>query len=378
MLDDFFTRAIIAGIGLALTTGPLGCFIIWRRMAYFGDTMAHSALLGVALALIFDINLMVGVFAVAVAISAILLLLQRRHTLSADSLLGILSHATLSLGLVLMAFMTWVRVDLLSFLFGDILAVSRIDIAFIYGGGALILAVLAWLWRPLLAATVSEDIARAEGMNPALSRIIFMLLLAIVIAIAMKIVGILLITSLLIIPAATARRFASTPEQMAVLASLIGAAGVIGGLYGSIHFDTPSGPSIVVAALAIFILSLLPLNKGERLHRNGSLDNDDAPPSPRPAGSDPQPDAGFRRSVQGRRSAQRLYNSRPVTGRWLSRAIAGLSGAGKTARLRADPPPRKPQRLRCLRASAMPPAGPRCFCDLRKMRAGHGIFRCGH
>ncbi len=209
VLDDFFTRAIIAGIGLALTTGPLGCFIIWRRMAYFGDTMAHSALLGVALALIFDINLMVGVFAVAVAISAILLLLQRRHTLSADSLLGILSHATLSLGLVLMAFMTWVRVDLLSFLFGDILAVSRIDIAFIYGGGALILAVLAWLWRPLLAATVSEDIARAEGMNPALSRIIFMLL-AIVIAIAMKIVGILLITSLLIIPAATARRFAST------------------------------------------------------------------------------------------------------------------------------------------------------------------------
>ncbi len=129
VLDDFFTRAIIAGVGLALTTGPLGCFIVWRRMAYFGDTMAHSALLGVALALVFDINLMIGVFAVAVAISAILLLLQRRHTLSADSLLGILSHATLSLGLVLVAFMTWVRVDLLSFLFGDILAVSRMDIA---------------------------------------------------------------------------------------------------------------------------------------------------------------------------------------------------------------------------------------------------------
>lgn len=261
MLDDFFTRALIAGIGLALTTGPLGCFIVWRRMAYFGDTMAHSALLGVALALIFDINLMIGVFAVSVAISAILLLLQRRHTLSADSLLGILSHATLSLGLVIVAFMTWVRVDLLSFLFGDLLAVSRLDIVYIYAGGAFVLAVLAWLWRPMLAATVSEDIARAEGMNPAVSRVIFMLLLAIVIAIAMKIVGILLITSLLIIPAATSRRFATTPEQMAVLSSLIGAAGVVGGLYGSIHFDTPSGPSIVVAALAIFIFSLLPLHK---------------------------------------------------------------------------------------------------------------------
>lgn len=263
MLDDFFTRALIAGVGLALTTGPLGCFIVWRRMAYFGDTMAHSALLGVALALILDINLMIGVFAVAVAISAILLLLQKKHSLSADSLLGILSHATLSLGLVIVTFMTWVRDDLLSFLFGDLLAVSRLDIAFIYGGGILVLAVLAWLWRPLLAATVSEDIARAEGLNPALSRIIFMLLLAIVIAISMKIVGILLITSLLIIPAATARRFASTPEQMAVMASVIGAIGVIGGLYGSVEFDTPSGPSIVVAALAIFILSLLPLNRRE-------------------------------------------------------------------------------------------------------------------
>ena len=263
-MADFLLHALLAGLALALVAGPLGSFVVWRRMAYFGDTMAHSALLGVALALIFDINMMIGVFAVAVAISAILLLLQRRHTLSADSLLGILSHATLSLGLVLVAFMTWVRVDLLSFLFGDILAVSRMDIAFIYGGGVFVLAVLAWLWRPFLAATVSEDIARAEGMNPALSRIVFMLLLAIVIAIAMKIVGILLITSLLIIPAATARRFSSTPEQMAILASLIGAAGVIGGLYGSIHFDTPSGPSIVVAALAIFILSLLPLHKREK------------------------------------------------------------------------------------------------------------------
>ncbi|MEN5278642.1 zinc ABC transporter permease subunit ZnuB [Brucella sp. TWI432] len=263
MLDDFFTRALIAGVGLALTTGPLGCFIVWRRMAYFGDTMAHSALLGVALALILDINLMIGVFAVAVAISAIMLLLQKKHSLSADSLLGILSHATLSLGLVIVAFMTWVRVDLLSFLFGDLLAVSRLDIAFIYGGGILVLALLAWLWRPLLAATVSEDIARAEGLNPALSRVIFMLLLAIVIAISMKIVGILLITSLLIIPAATARKFAATPEQMAIIASLIGAFGVIGGLYGSVEFDTPSGPSIVVATLAIFILSLLPLNRRE-------------------------------------------------------------------------------------------------------------------
>lgn len=261
MLDDFFTRALVAGVGLALTTGPLGCFIVWRRMAYFGDTMAHSALLGIALALFFDVNMMLGVFAVSLAISAVLLLLQQRHTLSADSLLGILSHATLALGLVLVGFMTWVRVDLLSFLFGDLLAVSKLDIVYVYGGGLFVLVALAWLWRPLLAATVSEDVAKAEGFNPALSRAVFMLLLAIVIAIAMKIVGILLITALLIIPAATARRFASTPEQMAITASLLGAIAVIGGLFGSLHYDTPSGPSIVVAALGVFILSLLPLHK---------------------------------------------------------------------------------------------------------------------
>ena len=258
MLDDFFIRALVAGVGLALTTGPLGCFIVWRRMAYFGDTMAHSALLGVALAFLFEINLTLGVFIVAVLVSLALLALQRRGALSSDALLGILSHSTLALGLVMVAFMTWVRVDLMGFLFGDILAVSRFDIAMIWGGGALALGLLAWLWRPLLAATVSEELAQAEGMAPQRTRFVFMLMMALVIAIAMKLVGVLLITALMIIPAATARRFAATPEAMAVFASLGGALAVVAGLFGSLRFDTPSGPSIVVAALLLFLLSLLP------------------------------------------------------------------------------------------------------------------------
>jgi zinc transport system permease protein len=268
MLDDFFTRAIVAGIGVALTAGPLGCFIVWRRMAYFGDTMAHSALLGIAIAFLFQINLMAGVFIVAALVSLALLFLQARGSLSTDALLGILSHSTLALGLVMVAFMSWVRVDLMAFLFGDILAVSRTDIAFVYGGGAVILALVILLWRPLLAATVNEELARAEGLRPERSRLIFMLLMALVIAIAMKIVGVLLITSLLIIPAATARRFAATPEQMAMMASFIGAVAVVGGLFGSLHFDTPSGPSIVVAALGLFLFSLLPI--AGRLSRNAS------------------------------------------------------------------------------------------------------------
>jgi zinc transport system permease protein len=261
MLDDFFVRAILAGVGLALTTGPLGCFIIWRRMAYFGDTIAHSALLGVALSLLFELNLTLAVFAVAALVSVLLLFLQKRQALSADALLGILSHATLAIGLVMVAFMSWVRIDLIAFLFGDILAVSTTDIALIWGGGLFVLLAMAWLWRPLLAATVNAELAEAEGLKPERARLFFMLLMAVVIAIAMKIVGIMLITSLLIIPAAAARRFSPTPEIMAVLASLIGAVAVVGGLFGSLTYDTPSGPSIVVAALILFILSLLPVRR---------------------------------------------------------------------------------------------------------------------
>jgi zinc transport system permease protein len=261
MLDDFFTRAMIGGIGVALVTGPIGCFIIWRRMAYFGDTLSHAALLGVALGLLMNINLTLSVFVVSVVVSLALMTLQKRASLSADALLGLLAHSSLAIGLVVLAFMTWIRFDLMGLLFGDILAISKLDIAVIYGGGAFVLAVLALIWKPLFAVTVSADLANSEGVNGALANLIFMLLLAVIVAISMKITGVLLITAMLIIPAATARRFASGPEQMAVIAALCGVAAVLAGLFGSLEFDTPSGPSIVVAALALFVLSLLPLAK---------------------------------------------------------------------------------------------------------------------
>ncbi len=259
MLDSFFARALLAGIGVALVAGPLGCFVVWRRLAYFGDTLSHAALLGVALALLFEVNITLAVFAISTCVSLALLLLQRRAALSADALLGLLSHSALAVGLVVLAFMTWIRVDLMGFLFGDILAVSQFDVAIIWVGGATVLAVLAAVWRPLFAGTVNHELAQAEGMNPERANIIFMLLMAAVIAISMKIVGVLLITAMLIIPAATARRFASGPEQMALLAGLIGAACVVGGLFGSLEWDTPAGPSIVVAALLLFVLSQLPV-----------------------------------------------------------------------------------------------------------------------
>jgi len=256
-MDDFFSRAIIAGVGVALVAGPLGCFIVWRRLAYFGDTLSHAALLGVALALLFQVNITLSVFLVSVFVSLSLLTLQRRVTLSTDALLGLLAHSALAFGMVALSFMSWVRVDLMGFLFGDILAVTPFDIAIIWGGGLVVLIILMIFWRSLFAATVNLELAEAEGMKPEQANVIFMLLMAAVIAISMKIVGVLLITSMLIFPAAIARRFAGGPEQMALLSALIGVIAVFGGLFGSLQWDTPAGPSIVVAASTLFIITVL-------------------------------------------------------------------------------------------------------------------------
>ncbi len=258
MLDDFFSRALIAGVGVALVAGPLGCYIVWRRLAYFGDTLSHAALLGVALALLFQVNITLSVFLVSVFVSLALVLLQRRITLSADALLGLLAHSALAVGMVALSFMSWVRVDLMGFLFGDILAVTPFDIAVIWGGGFFVLLILVIFWQSLFAATVNLELAQAEGMKPEQANIIFMMLMAAVIAISMKIVGVLLITSMLIFPAAIARRFASGPEQMALIAAIVGIIAVFGGLYGSLQWDTPAGPSIVVAASSFFILTVIP------------------------------------------------------------------------------------------------------------------------
>ncbi len=257
MIDDFLIRAFVAGLGIAAVAGPLGCFVVWRRMAYFGDTMAHSGLLGVAIGLFFSINLVLGVFVACMAVAFLLVFLQRARGLATDTLLGILAHSALSLGLVVISFMPSVRVDLMGYLFGDILAVSMMDIFLIYAVAALSLLCLGFIWNRLLALTVHAHLAAAEGIPTKTLHIVFMLLIAGLIAAAMKIVGILLITSLLIIPAAAARPFAGSPEKMAGIAVLIGALAVMIGLLASLQLDTPSGPSIVVAAAALFGFSMI-------------------------------------------------------------------------------------------------------------------------
>ncbi len=256
MFDDFIVRALVAGIGIALITGVLGCFIVWRKMAYFGDSLAHSAVLGIAIGIVFSIQFNITILIISLGFSLLLLWLQNQRILASDTLLGILAHASLSLGMVVISFVDNASFNLHSALFGDILSVLNSDIYWIYGTSFFTLIVLLYHWSTLTLMSVSEDLAKAEGCHTVWGRFVIIILLAIVVSAAIQVVGILLITSLLIIPAATARQVARSPEMMALIASVIGVLSVVGGVFSSIHFDTPSGPSIVTTAALIFTLTL--------------------------------------------------------------------------------------------------------------------------
>ncbi len=257
MLDDFLVRAALAGVGVALVSALLGCFVVWRRMAYFGDATAHAALLGVALSLGFGIAIPVGVAVAALAMGLSLGALTGRH-LASDTLLGVLAHSALAAGLLAVSLIPGgARLDLEAYLFGDILAVSRADLGLIWGGALLVIAMLLWRWQSLLISVVSPDLARASGVDPKRENLVLVFALALTVAVAIKVVGALLITALLILPAAAARPLARTPEVMAVCAAVIGAASALGGLRLSYQWDSPTGPTIVCTAAAFFVLTML-------------------------------------------------------------------------------------------------------------------------
>ncbi|MEP3635951.1 MAG: metal ABC transporter permease [Paracoccaceae bacterium] len=252
MLDDFMMRAALAGIGVAFAAAPLGCFVVWRRMAYFGDATAHAAILGVALSLAFSMSIFVGAMTVAMLMALTVSVLSGRGY-AMDTLLGVLAHSALAFGLVAVSFISGVRIDLMAYLFGDILAVSRGDLAVIWGGAALVVALIAWRWSALLTSTLNEDLAHASGIDPKREQLALTLALAVTVAVAIKVVGVLLIAAMLIIPSAAARPLARTPEGMAATAGLIGMLSVIIGLRAAFVFDTPGGPTIVCIAAITFL-----------------------------------------------------------------------------------------------------------------------------
>ena len=254
---DFIGRAIMAGMGIALVAGPLGSIIIWRRMANFGDTLAHSTLLGLCFALLLNIHVYIGVTVICMMMACFLAVLSRRHHLANDTILSILAYTTLAVGLILATLIKGVRIDLLAYLYGDILAVNELDLIWIYSVDVIVILVLLKIWRQILSMTVHEDLARVEGVLVNSIQWCLTLLMAIVFAIAMKLVGILLITALLIIPASSARQLAKTPEQMAILASILGTIAVYLGIRISANWDWPAGPAIVVVAMIIFVFSIV-------------------------------------------------------------------------------------------------------------------------
>lgn len=260
MLDDFLVRAGLAGLGVVLAAGPLGCFVVWRRMAYFGDATAHAAILGVALSLGFGAPVYLGTLGVAVAMAWLVAHLAGRGE-AVDTALGVLAHGALAVGLVAASFVPGLRNDLNTWLFGDILLVRPADLAWVWGGALLVLGLLIWRWQAMVTATVNEELAMAAGINPTRERLILTLAMAIIVAVAIRVVGALLVSALLVIPAAAARGIARGPEHMAVMATLIGAVSVGLGLAASLYADTPAGPSIIAAATAIF-LCVLPLRRG--------------------------------------------------------------------------------------------------------------------
>jgi zinc transport system permease protein len=255
-MEPFIIKALLAGIGIAALSGPLGSIIVWRRMAYFGDSLAHSSLLGVALGLALSISLNISMMITCIGFALLIVFLQQKRLLAVDTLLGIFSHAALSIGLVAISIME-VKVDTFSYLFGDILTVSNTDLYWIVAVLAVTMTIIYFIWNKLVLATISIDIAKAEGINTTLINIIFMLLIAFVIAASARILGALLITSLMLIPAASARQIANSPKQMAVIASILGITSVIAGIYFSYDMDTPSGPTIIVTASAVFIVMMV-------------------------------------------------------------------------------------------------------------------------
>ncbi len=255
-MPDFIILALTAGCLVALMAGPLGSFAVWRRMAYFGDTLAHSALTGVAFGLILSVNINIAVTVFCLLLALLLVLLQHNRSIATDTLLGILSHSMLALGLIVVSVFSDGRVDLYGYLFGDLLSVTNDDLITIGITAAIVLPMIVWLWRPLISITVHEELAQVEGVPVTWVRTALMLMMALLIAVAMKVVGVLLITALLIIPSAASRRLVNTPEQMAVSASAIGMLAIAGGLASSFYWDTPAGPSAVICASIVFALSL--------------------------------------------------------------------------------------------------------------------------
>ena len=252
--DPFILRGILAGLAVAMISGLVGCFVVWRRMSYYGESIAHSSLLGVGLGILMGVGINLGIVFTCLLFGILFLWLQQSKLLSSDTLLGVLAHLALSIGIIVIS-MNRIKIDVHAFLFGDILAVTQNDLWGMYLAVLFVVIIICLNWSSLLLVTIDEDLAKAEGVNPLFINLLLTSILTIVVAVSIQIIGLLLITAMLIIPAATSRRLVNSPEMMAIVATLLGVISVVLGIYLSVEIDAPSGPSIVVVNAVLFFLS---------------------------------------------------------------------------------------------------------------------------
>ncbi len=250
-LEPFLVRALAASLALAVVAAPLGALVVWNRMAYFGETVSQASLIGIALGLLLGIDVTAPVILVTLVVAGLLILLSSQKIVPLDSILGLMHHGALALGVLATLSLRGPSVDLVGYLFGDIFAVAPSDLYWIFGGGVVVVAIMTRLWQPLLRLAVHEDLASAEGVDRDMVKAVFIVLLSLTIAIAIKIVGALLVIAFLVVPAVAARPVSETPERMALIAAAVSASSVLAGIALSLTFDVPGGPAIVLVMALI-------------------------------------------------------------------------------------------------------------------------------
>ncbi|OWZ24980.1 metal ABC transporter permease [Wolbachia endosymbiont of Wuchereria bancrofti] len=252
--QDFFINSLIAIVIISLVTGALGSFMIWQRLSYLGDSLSHSSLLGIALALIFKISPSISIMLIAI-VFAILLSLNFNRLYSVDTILNIVTNVVLSSSLILMSFLPSSNSSIISSLFGNILTLEQSDIVLISLTSIVVVLILIFRWRYWLIISINQDLAIVEKVNVNLVRLEFLITLAIFIAASAQLIGILLIAAFLLIPAASSRLISKTPMQMIIVATVFSLISGISGLILSASFDLLTGPAIILTATTYLIIA---------------------------------------------------------------------------------------------------------------------------
>jgi zinc transport system permease protein len=256
-LDDFLVRSILAGLMMVSIAAPMGCLMVWQRLAFLSDTLGHAAVLGVGIGLLLEVNPMFGVLAVVILIVFSLSQVANFNNALSETTLAIISHTGLAGGLILLGALPSNSVSLEAILFGDLLATTRSDLLMILVTTLILLVLLIRHWRPFVALSVSREIAQAEGISVRKEQFLMYMMIALLVAVLMKVMGVLLIAAMLVIPTTSARLLSQNPEQMVLFSAVFGVLSLAGGITGSFHFDWQTGPSIVLSATIFLVITLL-------------------------------------------------------------------------------------------------------------------------